>query len=69
MDSAHLNIYISEKQKVAYKDLFLKDISSPKLKSKSSSLWLIYYNLSNQEGSNVTFVLPVGIVPNFQVPL
>lgn len=47
----------------------LKEMSSPSLKSKSSSLWLIYYNLSSQEESNVTFVLPVGIVPNSEVPL
>lgn len=45
----------------------LKEMSSPSLKSSSS--WLIYYNLSNQEESNVTFVLPVGIVPNSEVPL
>lgn len=60
---------MSEKRKGAFKDLFLKEMSSPWLKSKSSSLWLIYYNHSYQEESNVIFVLPIGIVPNSQVPL
>ena len=68
MHSTRLNI-LSLKRGRSQRFLFLKEISSPSFKSKSSSLWLIYYNLSNQEESKVTFVLPAGIVPNSQVPL
>lgn len=60
---------MSEKKKEAYKDFyFLKKKTSPSLKRKSNSLWLIY-KVSNHEEANVTFVLPVGIAPSSQVPL